>query len=363
MDRLICSACKSKYPLDDPRWRCDCGSPLDLAFEPSFDSDRVAARKQTMWRYREAIPIQDDARIVSFEEGFTPLMDVDFEGRTVFVKVDHKFPTGSFKDRGASVLVSRINELGVKEVVEDSSGNAGTAVAAYCKKAGIRCTIYVPKGTTPGKLETIRHHGATLIEVPGSREDTAKEALEAAKRTFYASHVWNPFFLHGTKTFAFEVSEQLGWKAPDTLILPVGNGTLLLGAYIGFGELMRAGIVERIPRLIAVQAEACAPLHRAFKGNVREVPEVDRKATLAEGIAIAKPARGPQILEAVRNTNGDFIVVTDDEIRESQENMRRHGFDIEPTAAATTAGVAKYLKRAIPDEIIVSVFTGSNERG
>jgi threonine synthase len=355
MERFTCPKCGTQYPTDIPRWRCECGAPLDLEFEPTFNREDIAGRDPTIWRYREAIPIRDDRNIVSLDEGFTPLLEVDLEGRRVLVKGDHQFPTGSFKDRGASVLVSKIKELGITDVVEDSSGNAGCAITAYCSKAGIRCTIYVPEGTSQGKLETIEGYGANLVKVPGTREDTAEEAMRAAEKTYYASHVWNPFFHHGTKTFAYEVCEQLGWRTPDSLVLPVGNGTLLLGAYIGFRELKAVEIVDKIPRLIAIQARACAPLYHAFKENLGEI---DRKKTIAEGIAVAEPVRGTQILEAVRATGGDFYIVSDEEIRTSREKMKEEGFDIEPTAAATTAGLTKHMKRAEHDELVVSVFTG-----
>ncbi len=311
-----------------------------------------------MWRYREAIPLFDDKNIISFDEGFTPLIDVDFNGKSVLIKQDYLFPTGSYKDRGASVLISKVRELGIGKVVEDSSGNAGSAIAGYCAKAGIDCEIFVPQDTSPGKLAQIHLYKAALNKIPGSREDTAFAVLKTAEEYYYASHSWNPFFFHGTKTFAFEVCEQLGWKSPNSVILPVGNGTLVLGAFIGFHELLDAGIIERMPRIIAVQSLNCSPLYRAFKGNLEEIPEIDKKATLAEGIAIAKPIRGKQIIDAVKKSEGDFIAVDDLEIKTSLKDMCRKGFYIEPTAASTTAGISKYVQDSNADETIVSLFTG-----
>ncbi len=358
MNQLICTECRATYPLDEPRWKCDCGSLLDIEFTAVFNLEKISQRKPTMWRYREAIPIRDDAHIVSFTEGFTPLIELNFDDRQVLIKQDHLFPTGSYKDRGASVLVSKLKELSIKEVVEDSSGNAGAAISAYCAQAGIKCHIFVPADTAAAKVAQIKLYGAKLNRVPGSREDTAKAVLKAAKEIYYASHSWNPFFFQGTKTFAFEICEQLGWKAPDTLILPVGNGTLLLGAYIGFNDLCRAKIIDRIPKIIAVQAENCAPLYRAFRENLPEIPKVDKKETLAEGIAIAEPIRGKQIVAAVKQSKGDFMVVSENEIKESLKEICRQGYYIEPTSAATTAGIRKYLPHSNPGEVIVSVFTG-----
>lgn len=370
MITLTCMECGAEYAAEDytaaactaeaPRRRRRCGGLLDVRFHPRFPLDKIEKRKPTMWRYREAIPIENDAFIVSFEEGFTPLLQMAVAGRAVWVKQEHLFPTGSYKDRGASVLISRARALGIAHVVEDSSGNAGSAVAAYCARAGIGCDIFVPASTSPGKLAQITAYGANLNKIPGSREDTADAVLKAAEQHFYASHSWNPFFFHGTKTFAFEVCEQLGWRAPDTVILPVGNGTLLLGAYIGFNELLAAGITQKAPRIIAVQAANCAPLHRAFKENLDTIPHINGKKTTAEGIAIAAPIRGKQILAAVRRTGGDFIAVNEKEIEAAWKETCGRGFYIEPTSAAAAAGVRRYIEETAPpaDELIVSVFTG-----
>jgi len=311
-----------------------------------------------MWRYREAIPLFEDKNIISFDEGFTPLLPIKFGTKTVWIKQDHLFPTGSYKDRGASVLVSKIKELGVPSVVEDSSGNAGCAIAAYCASARVQCRIFVPQDTSAGKLAQIQFYGAQLNKIPGSREYTAQAVLGAAEKNYYASHSWNPFFFQGTKTFAFEVCEQLGWKAPDSLVVPVGNGTLLLGAFIGFNELMAAGLIRKIPKIIGVQAASCAPLYRAFKENSEEILKIDKEDTVAEGIAVAAPIRGKQILEAVKKSMGAFIIVDDLEIKESLRCLCAMGFYIEPTSAATIAGLSKYLESSNPDEIVLSVFTG-----
>ncbi len=364
MNFLTCIECNNTYPLSDPIWRCSCGGLLDIEFEAAFPIKKIAERKPTMWRYREAIPIVEDKNIITFDEGFTPLIPVAFNERSVLVKQDHVFASGSYKDRGATVLISKIKELGISHVIEDSSGNAGCAIAMYCAKANITCDIYVPAKTSPGKLAQIEHYGANVDRIMGSREDCAKAALSAAAGHYYASHSWNPFFFHGTKTFAFEICEQLNWEAPDTVILPVGNGTLLLGAYIGFSELVLAGVIEKIPKLIGVQSTNCAPLYKTIKSDLPEVSRIDPKPTIAEGIAIAEPVRGKQIIKAVKESGGDILVVNDSEIQNSLLSMEKNGFYIEPTSAATTAGVNKYLENRNrndddDDELIVSVFTGS----
>ncbi len=356
---LVCCACGREYPTNKPYWCCPCGGLLDLSFQPSFDLDAVRQRAPDLWRYREALPIDHDESIVSFQEGFTPLTDVTFEGRSVLIKQDHLFPTGSYKDRGATILISKARELGVSRVVEDSSGNAGCAVAAYSAAAGIGCDIYVPADSSAAKLSQIRLYGARVQPVAGSRADTARAALAAAAGHYYASHSWNPYFLHGTKTFAFEVCEQLGWKPPDTVIFPVGNGTLLLGAALGFRELLKAGVIDSTPRFVAVQAAGCAPLHRVLKEDLSTIPDMQSTKTMAEGIAIARPIRGQQIIETIRASQGDIIVVEDAEIKASLYQMGGKGFCIEPTSAATTAGVTKYVQqRRDTAELIVAPITG-----
>jgi threonine synthase len=358
MEKFYCPNCNLSYPIDSNRWRCDCGSFLDLEFEPKFPIKKILQRNPTLWRYREAIPILEDESILSMGEGFTPLEEVELYGYRVLLKIDYLFPTGSYKDRGATVLISKVRELGIKKVVEDSSGNAGSAISAYCARAGIGCEIYVPRSTSSGKLVQIQAYGAHLKKVEGSREKTAEEAMEAASKIYYASHCWNPYFLHGTKTFAFEIWEQMDWKVPDTLVLPIGHGTLLLGAYIGFKELKEARRVKRIPKLVGVQSATCAPLYQAFKKGWMETPLIEKKETIAEGIAITKPVRGRQILKVIRETGGEILAVNEKEIRIALKEMGRKGHFIEPTSAATIAGLKKYLEKNKNKDIVVSTLTG-----
>ena len=359
MDRFSCPNCKRFSPVHHLRWRCVCGSAFDLEFKAKFPITKIVERGPTLWRYREAIPILNDEHILSMGEGFTPLEEMRFNGHQVLLKIDYLFPTGSYKDRGATVLISKLRELGIQKVIEDSSGNAGSAMAAYCAKAGIECEIYVPASTSSGKLVQIQAYGATLKKVKGSREKTAQKAMEAASKIYYASHCWNPFFLHGTKTFAFEIWEQIGWRAPDALVLPVGHGTLLLGAYLGFKELKEAGKVEKIPRLVGIQSAACAPLYQAFKNGWRETLAIEKQETVAEGIAIANPVRGRQILEAIRETDGEILTVSEREIDSALKEMSRKGHFIEPTSAATIAGLKRYLGKKNKEEIVISTLTGT----
>ncbi len=353
---LYCARCGREFDDTGRRVRCDCGGVLDLRFESSFAPDMAVGRPHDLWRYREALPVGDD--VVTMGEGWTPLLPVTFDGREFLVKQEQLFPTGSYKDRGAAVLMTHLHQLGVKHVVEDSSGNAGCAVAAYSARGGIACDIYVPEDTSPAKMAQIEAYGATLYRVPGTREDTARAALEAAATCVYASHAYSPWFLQGTKTLAYEVAEQLGWTAPETLVLPAGNGTLLLGAYLGFTELMRAEIVSHVPRIVAVQAAACAPLARAFADGLDDPVEVHASHTVAEGIAIATPARGWQVLAAVRASGGLFVTVSEQEIVASLRDCCLGGWFIEPTSAAVIAGARRYARTAVVGETVVTAFTG-----
>src|SRR5512140_1000374 len=167
MAQLICSQCNRTYAASEAVWRCECGGLLEIDFQPRFDRQAIARRPPGLWRYREAIPLEDERNIVSFGEGYSPLVEVAFGRRSALVKQDQLFPSGSYKDRGATVLVSKMKELGVQDCVEDSSGNAGCAVAAYCARAGIGCEIYVPADTAQGKLAQILLYGARLVRVPG----------------------------------------------------------------------------------------------------------------------------------------------------------------------------------------------------
>ena len=360
MPKLICQKTGETYPIHETRWKSENGNLLDIEFQPNFDPEKVKLALPNMWRYRDAFPLDPDEEIVSLQEGFTPLIPYKIGHQTVQLKLDYLFPSGSYKDRGASVLMSQVKALGIEHVVQDSSGNAGSSIANYAALAGISCRIFVPEGTSSGKLAQIRLFGAELIKVPGSREETARVALNVAESTYYASHVWNPFFFQGTKTFAYEVCEQLGWKAPDTVILPAGNGTLLLGAFIGFRELKNAGIIQHFPKLIGIQAAHCAPLAEAFANNLTEISPFEKKDTLAEGISIANPTRASQMLKYVRESQGGFLTVEEEEIKEALKELGQKGFYIEPTSAAVFAGVKKYINQmAEADEQVVSVLTGN----
>jgi threonine synthase len=293
-----------------------------------------------LWRYRPRLPFDprwDGWQGLTMGEGGTALVAVD----GALAKVEYASPTLSFKDRGAVLLVARAVLGGADHVLVDSSGNAGTAVAAYAARAGLRCTVVAPAATSPAKLAQMRAHGAELRLVHGSREDVAAAArAQAAGGAWYASHVSDPTFYEGTKTVAFEVFEQLG-RLPDVVVLPAGNGTLVLGWSLGATELVAAGLVAGPSRIVAVQAAGCAPLAAAWAAGADDAVPVDTSPTTAEGIAIAAPPRGAAVLAAVRASGGSFVTVGDDAIASARDHLARTGFYVEPTAAATWAGLAQ----------------------
>jgi threonine synthase len=244
-------------------------------------------------------------------------------------------PTLSFKDRGAAALIWLCKTIGVTRVVQDSSGNAGNAVAAYCARAAIACQIFVPKGTSPSKIKMIEAHGADCVVFDGTRDETAEACRKKAhdEGYYYANHVYNPMFYQGTKTYIYEIYEQLG-RIPCNLFIPVGNGTLLLGSQIALNELYAAGCIDRLPRIFIVQSERCAPLYNTGSTPRTVTPE----PTHAEGIAIGKPMRGTEILSG-DGYAGQRTVITAPEagILPAREELSRSGFHVEHTTAATYA--------------------------
>ena len=297
-----------------------------------------------MWRYHEALNDLDPS-LVTMGEGMTPLVAL---APGVVAKLEFASPTLSFKDRGAATVIAAAVAAGATSVVTDSSGNAGTAVSAYAARAGLAAHVYVPEATADAKLAQMAAHGAVVHRVAGSREATASVALEAfvAGNHYVASHVWNPWFTQGTKTFAFEVWEQLGGRLPDTLVLPAGNGTLVVGAWLGMLELVSAGATPRTSRIVAVQAEACAPLAAAMSDQpISRAPRssfghrIPATVTRAEGIAISAPRRLVQMVQAISASGGTVITVGEEAINDAWRSLAARGLFVEPTAAVTWAAI------------------------
>ncbi|WP_352417779.1 threonine synthase [Proteiniborus sp.] len=346
----VCSCCGKKYKPECLVFRCECGGMLDLEdFEISLSKKDILQNEWSLFKYFKALPFDNSFtkwKDISMGEGLTPIVPLGNDYPNVLVKVDYLMPTMSFKDRGAVVLISKVKELGVNKIIQDSSGNAGTSIAAYAKRAGIECDIYVPEGTSEKKVQQISSYGANVHIIKGSREDTAKAALTAAENGegFYASHVYNPFFYQGTKTYVYEVFEQLNGDLPETLVLPVGNGTLVLGVYYGLKDLLKLDLISKMPKIIAIQSENCAPIYQSYIEGIDYVDEAQSKTTLAEGIAIADPKRGRQILQAIRDTKGFVVTAPENNILNVRDLLAGYGFYVEPTTAATFAGYFKFIE-------------------
>ncbi len=357
----LCNKCNKTYKISPLRYKCDCGNALNLIKNSHILPNAQVPAAMSLWRYREALPIDADTDIVTLGEGMTPLVPIDVDTPEHFLKLDYLCPTGSYKDRGASVLLTHLKALGVEEIVEDSSGNAGAAIAAYSARAGIHCTIYCPESTSQGKLKQISAYGAELKLVPGNRMATTEAVKLAAETTCYASHNWHPFFLEGTKTLAYEIVEQLGWRAPTHVICPVGFGSIYLGLFIGFRELQAQGIIVNVPRLLGVQPNVCCPIYNAHVNKteaVSRMPQTDK--TLAEGITAELPIRGQMILEAISATNGAFTTVEDTDIKTGLATLAAKGIYVEPTSAVVVKAYQKFLQAGIitSGDQVVSILTG-----
>ncbi|WP_135667666.1 threonine synthase [Halorhabdus rudnickae] len=350
----VCADCGRTYPVDGP-WRCDCGHPLDLRDRPTLPAEPPALdRENGLWACGDFLPVEPR---VTLGEGWTPLIEGAVDG--LQYKLEHLFPTGSFKDRGAAVVVSHALERGADRVLEDSSGNAGLAIATYAARAGIDAEIFVPDDAKPGKLRAIERTGADLRRIEGTREDVTEACIDAVEDSegYYASHAWEPLFLSGTATFALEVAAQRGWQAPDAVVTPLGHGTLFLGAYRGFERLHRAGWIDDVPRLCGVQASGVAPI-AAARGNDRDALRND----VADGIQIADPVRQTGILEATDATDGDAVAVTAAETERAHDRLLGEGLDLDPTSATALAGLDRLVEGGVigDDADVVVPLTGRN---
>lgn len=356
MDAYLDPRSGRTYPLDALRWRGDGGAPLTVLPRPGIGPEDVDTSVRSLWRYRAALP-GDIVRPISLGEGCTPLIAARWGERDVRFKLEWFSPTGSFKDRGTSVMVSMLAQAGVAAVIEDSSGNGGSSVAAYCAAAGIRARILVPEATSPAKVVQARAYGAEVALVPGDREATARQALEEAESTCYASHNWHPFFLQGTKTLAYELWEDLGFTTPDAIVTVAGAGSTVLGFDLGFGELLAAGHISHLPRLLVAQPAQCAPIHAAFHGR----SDIRFGPTIAEGTAIRKPIREPEVVDAIRRSRGDTAAIPEDDIIAAVHRLAGIGLYAEPTSATAAAAIDVFTTRGAirPGETTVVVLTGS----
>lgn len=335
--RYVCADCGQRQDVMTRTPRCACGGLYQLDFTPPpFDLASVDPDVWGLFRYRAFLPLAGDCwRDITLGEGMTPVVRWDDD---LLLKMDYCMPTLSFKDRGAAVLVSHMKAIGVTSAVQDSSGNAGNSVAAYCARAGIGCEVFVPEGTSPKKIDMIRSHNARVTVVPGSRDHCAAVCRERVETggEYYASHVYNPFFYEGTKTYLYEVFEQLH-RIPETLFVPLGNGTLFFGIIKGLEHLLASKRIDRMPRIVAVQSERCDPFYEAVKRGLRTPYAVLPQPTLAEGIAIGRPMRGREILQMIDRYRIEVVHAPEERILGARAELAAGGIYCEHTTAATYA--------------------------
>lgn len=354
-----CTNCGRKQPLGYGGGSCPvCGGILDLAAPLVFDPALVDHRAAGLWRYRHTFPLPADAEPVTLGEGGTPLVAAEVAGRRVHFKLEYLQPTGSFKDRGMAVTFTALRASGVTETLEDSSGNAGAAFAGYAARAGIKARVFVPASAAGPKRAQIAAFGAEVVVVDGPRSLAADAALAAVKAgAHYGSHIYNPIGLAGNATAAYEIWEQLG-RAPELLVLPVGHGTLLLGLHRGFQALRAAGLIARLPRLVGVQALACAPLWAVNRYGREGLAMATEGATRAEGIRVVRPMRGDAVLAAVQESGGTLAAVEEADIVTGQNALARMGLYVEATAAVVWPVLGLLLAES-PTADVVVMLTGS----
>lgn len=354
--KYVCNNCSNSYESTERVWRCECGSSLWCDFPVEFHKSDIKQNVLTMWRYDKAYPIKQEDLVATYNEGLTPLTKISWHNREILIKMDCLMPSGSFKDRGVVMVVNFLCKQGIKRITEDSSGNAGSSTAAYAALAGIDCDIFVPKGTSVGKLAQMRLCGANVHEVNGSRDDVALMAQASIGGSFYAGHNWHPLFVQGTKSVAYEVWEQNEFKAPDNVVCSVGNGSTLLGMFIGFSELLASNEIDKMPRIFGVQAENCNTIYRAF----HDFPiDYTVKPTIAEGISLYRPSKVKEVVQTVKESNGTMVSVTEDEIITALKEIGKKGFYIEPTSAAAFAGAKQLIKSNVIKENEATVITAS----
>jgi threonine synthase len=354
MMAFACLNCGRPYPALGLPYRCPaCGGVYDESMPLTWRPPN--ARRPGIWRYLNS-PISEGVA-VSLGEGNTPLVSATVLGRQVYFKCEYANPTGSFKDRGSAALVASLVARGVDSAIEDSSGNAGASFAAYAARAGIRATVYVPKGNSGPKRGQIEMYGADIIAVEGPRTAAAEAARIAADGgRAYASHAYLPQNLEGYATCAYEIVEQLG-ESPGSVVTPAGQGGLLLGLGRGFRALLDAKVTDRMPALIGVQAAACAPLTALSEIGLPGLDFVTEGPTVAEGVRVRAPIRADAAVKMVHSSDGRFLAVDETHILPGRDALALLGFYVEPSSALIWDALVQSLPQL--RDPIVAILTGS----
>ena len=353
-----CNNCGRVYPLDKTPYKClVCGGIFDIPAPLPYNPTNIDPSQPGIWRYRHTFGLPDGAEAVSLGEGNTPLLWSEVNGRQVAFKCEYLNPTGSFKDRGSSVIASFLKSRGIRDVVEDSSGNAGASIAAYSARARIKARIFIPASASGPKRQQIETYGAELVPIQGSRSDVTEAVLAEVNKGFtYASHAYLPFNLPGYATTAYEIVEQLG-TTPAVIISPCGQGGLLLGLAKGFEAIRQSGNPFHLPKLMGVQARTCSPLWVMSTSGMAAMGFVTEGQTLAEGVRVKTPVRGDKIMKIVQASQGQFIAVDEEDILRGQAELAHRGFYVEPTSAIVWNALEQVLDK-LPDPVVV-LLTGS----
>jgi len=364
---MKCIRCGEEYGLLEIIYTCSkCGSTLEVICSPNVSRDIFECRKSTMWKYKEFMPV-NESKIVSLEEGGTPFCKCeklgDKLGIDLYIKVEGSNPTGSFKDRGMSVGITKAVELGVDTVGCASTGNTSASLAAYAARAGKRCIVLLPSGKVAlGKLAQAMFHGAEVISIKGNFDEALETVTSLAlEGQLYLLNSINPFRLEGQKSIGFEIVDDLGWKSPDRIILPVGNAGNISAIWKGISEFHEAGFIEDLPMMTGIQAEGAAPIANAVHKGKNSIEPVNNPETIATAIRIGAPVSAQKALNAIYESNGFAETVTDNEILNAQKLLARtEGIGVEPASAASIAGLLKLIKSGYIDkgEQIVCIVTG-----
>jgi threonine synthase len=358
LTNLECRACGTEVDPSRVVGTCpNCGHTLLAAYDLAGIEGRrwqaaLAGRGKTLWRYGELLPVQRTESIVTLGEGYTPVLPLkevpEAPGLEVSVKDDGGLPTGSFKSRGMAVAVSRAKELGLSTLFVPSAGNAGVALAAYVARSALKCRVYLPEQTPPPMKTACKLYGAEVVEVPGTIREAGETARRAEKGqgSFDMSTLREPYRVEGKKTMGFEIFEQMAPDSlPDAILYPTGGGTGLVGMAKAFAELRTLGLLERIPRLFAVQPDGCAPVVQALVEGATHVSPWPNPRTIAPGLLVPAPFDSERVIEAVRSTQGGGVRVSDSEIVEAMRAMaRRHGISASPEGAAPYAALPRLIQ-------------------
>jgi threonine synthase len=370
-----CINCGSEYGIDEIVYFCKkCGDLLEIKYERG---ELAGALKKSgwrnaplsVWRYRDFMPINDFSQIVSLNEGGTGLhlcnrLAKHLGIRQLYVKNEGENPTGSFKDRGMTVGVTKAVELGVKSVICASTGNTSASLAAYAAKAGLQCAVLIPSGKIAyGKLSQAMIYGAKVIQVRGNFDQALDVVLKLSEkhRNIYLLNSINPFRIEGQKSLGYEICDQLNQEAPDRIVVPVGNAGNISAIWKGFTEFHKLGVVKTLPKMTGIQAAGSAPIAQAIKNGMDSIVPVAKPETVATAIRIGAPVSWKKAMNAIRESNGTAETVTDAEILDAQKTLARvEGLFVEPASASSIAGLKKLVESGEidKDERIVCVTTG-----